>query len=85
MQLMHEDGHDEPTSAHRGAAGVMALSDWLARVYLARLLCKLIFAGAVSGPQKQFLWRVLVRLAFSPREKPHVRIISPMAAICISG
>eukprot|EP00892_Ulva_mutabilis_P007551 jgi/Ulvmu1/5168/UM021_0185.1 len=74
MGLMHEDGHDDPTSAHRGAAGVMALSDWLGRVYLARLLCKLIFAGVVSGPQKQFMWRVLVRLAFSPREKPHVRL-----------
>lgn len=73
MGLMHEDGQDEPPSVHRGAAGVMALSDWLARVYLARLLCKIIFAGVVSGPQKQFLWRVLVRLAFSPREKPHVR------------
>ena len=73
MGLMHEDGQDDPTSAQRGAAGVMALGDWLARVYLARLLCKLIFASVVSGPQKQFMWRVLVRLAFSPREKPHVR------------
>ena len=50
----------------------MALSDWLARIYLARLLCKLVFAGAVGGPQKQFLWRVLLRLAFSQKEKPHV-------------
>ena len=71
--------HEEPTEvadpeattrAHPG--GVMALSDWLARIYLARLLCKLVFAGAVGGPQKQFLWRVLLRLAFSQKEKPHV-------------
>lgn len=74
--LMHAEetteGSDPAVTAQR-PGGVMALGDWLARIYLARLLAKLVFAGAVGGPQKQFLWRVLLRLAFSQKEKPHVR------------
>jgi hypothetical protein len=72
--LMHEEmpENSDPAMVPSRPGGVMALSDWLARVYLARLLAKLVFAGAVGGPQKQFLWRVLLRLAFSQKEKPHV-------------
>lgn len=97
--LMHDDEEApaegvEPGAATRARGGVMALSDWLARVYLARLLCKLVFAGAVGGPQKQLLWRVLLRLAFSQKEKPHVRssdtplicpVLFPRLAICYHG
>lgn len=68
--------HAEPGPDGRAAqpqTGAMALDDWLARVYLARLLAKLLFSGSVSGGQKQFLWQVLNRVAFSPRERPQVR------------
>lgn len=69
LGLMHNDAHvpGEPPPA-----GAMALDDWLARVYLGRLLAKLVFSGSVGGGQKQFLWKVLNRLAFSPKEKPQV-------------
>jgi hypothetical protein len=73
--LMHAERSDESASGQVQAAGVMALDDWLARVYLARLLAKLIFSGSVSGGQKQFLWQILNRIAFSQRERPQVCIV----------
>ena len=50
----------------------MALDDALARVYLARLACKLVFSGVASGSTKQFLWKMLLLLAFSAKEKAQV-------------
>lgn len=69
LGLMHGEGEGGALAG----AGVMALDDWLARAYLGRLLAKLVFGGGVGGGQKQFLWKVLNRLAFSPKEKPQVR------------
>lgn len=68
--------HPEASAEGRADApdpDAMALDDWLARIYLARLLCKLLFSGGVAGGQKQFIWQVLNRIAFSPKERPQVR------------
>jgi hypothetical protein len=72
--LMHSDPAAEGGREQVADPGAMALDDWLARVYLARLLSKLLFSGSVGGGQKQFLWQVLKRIAFSPRERPQVRL-----------
>lgn len=69
LGLMHNDA---AMPGEMPEPGAMALDDWLARVYLGRLLAKLVFSGTVGGGQKQFLWKVLNRLAFSPKEKPQV-------------
>lgn len=58
----------------------LALDDWLARIYLARLSAKLVFSGTVTGALRAFLWKLLLLLAFSPAEKAQVRLEVRFAA-----
>jgi hypothetical protein len=82
--LMHEE--PPPPPGQPPTPGVLPLGDWLARVYLARLLAKLIFSGSSSGGTKTLLWKVLSRLAFSKSERAQVcSSFSPHCAAYIAS